>query len=44
MGCINIKRIWSDETMIEFEFSANNANTYSQLNFFVTENELLEIY
>lgn len=43
MGCINIKRIWSDETMIELEFSANSANIYSQLNFYVTENELLEL-
>ncbi len=43
MSCINIKRIWSDETMIELEFSANSANIYSQLNFYVTESELLEL-
>ncbi len=43
MGCININRIWSDEIMIELEFSANSANIYSQLNFYVTENELLEL-
>ena len=43
MSCINIKRIWLDETMIELEFSANSANIYSQLNFYVTESELLEL-
>lgn len=43
MCCINIKRVWSDETMIELEFSAKSANIYSQLNFYVTESELLEL-
>lgn len=43
MSCINIKRIWSDETMIELEFSANSSNIHSQLNFYITEIELLEL-
>lgn len=43
MNCINIKRVWSDETMIELEFSANSIDIHSQLNFYVTEDELLEL-
>ena len=43
MNCINIKRVWSDEHMMELEFSANSVNIQSQLNFYVTESGLIEL-
>lgn len=43
MCCIKIKRVWSDENNIELEFSASSVNIFSQLNFYIDKNRILEL-
>lgn len=43
MNCVTIKRIWSDDNMIELEFYANSSNIASQISFYTTKEEIINL-